>query len=226
MTATTVWACVLCAMVGATVGGMLSGAVAGFAAARGPSCGERVAWAAAVAAVCAVIPVVFAPAEAVPPAAWWWALAAHVALAAVSLPLAAIDVAVHRLPDVLVLPAGGVVLVLLAAACFSGAPWAWFARALAAAAALGGFYLVLHLAGRTGMGAGDVKLAVLLGLVLGWSGWDAVVLGGAAAFILGGVFGALLIAARRAGRHTAIAFGPWMLTGAWAGVVAGPLVGA
>jgi leader peptidase (prepilin peptidase)/N-methyltransferase len=47
------------------------------------------------------------------------------------------------------------------------------------------------------------------------------VVGAFAAFLLGGVFGLALMAARRAGRKTAIPFGPWMLAGAWVGIFAG-----
>jgi len=69
------------------------------------------------------------------------------------------------------------------------------------------------------MGFGDVKLAPTLGLVLGWYGWGAVVTGTFAGFALGAVWGLFLIAARRAGRRTALPFGPFMLVGALAAVL-------
>ena len=40
-------------------------------------------------------------------------------------------------------------------------------------------------------------------------------------FLLGGLFGVALLALRRAGRRTAVPFGPWMLAGAWLGILAG-----
>ncbi|WP_205791593.1 hypothetical protein [Microbacterium sulfonylureivorans] len=43
--------------------------------------------------------------------------------------------------------------------------------------------------------------------------------------VVGGIVGLALIAARRAGRKTAIPFGPFMLTGAWTGVFAGEALG-
>jgi leader peptidase (prepilin peptidase)/N-methyltransferase len=76
------------------------------------------------------------------------------------------------------------------------------------------------------MGMGDVKLAGVLGLFLGWLGWDALAVGALAAFILGGLFGVALIVARRARSKTAIPFGPWMLVGAWIGILAGGPIAA
>ena len=50
--------------------------------------------------------------------------------------------------------------------------------------------------------------------------------GAFAAFLLGGLFGVALLLSRRASRRTAIPFGPWMLAGAWVGILAGPALGA
>ncbi len=72
-----------------------------------------------------------------------------------------------------------------------------------------------------GDGFGDVKLAGLLGLYLGWVGWGALAVGSFAAFVLGGVFSVGLLMLRRAGRKTGIPFGPWMLLGAAVGIVWG-----
>jgi leader peptidase (prepilin peptidase)/N-methyltransferase len=73
------------------------------------------------------------------------------------------------------------------------------------------FYWVLAL---WGMGGGDVKLAPLLGLYLGWLGWSSVAIGAFAGFLLGGVVGVLLMTLRGAGRKTRVPFGPMMLAGA------------
>jgi leader peptidase (prepilin peptidase)/N-methyltransferase len=71
---------------------------------------------------------------------------------------------------------------------------------------------------------GDVKLAAVLGLYLGFLGWGNLLVGAFAAFVFGGVFGVVLMLIRRAGRKTAIPFGPWMILGAWLGVFAGELL--
>jgi leader peptidase (prepilin peptidase)/N-methyltransferase len=70
------------------------------------------------------------------------------------------------------------------------------------------------------MGFGDVKLALLLGLYLGWLGWSSLAVGAFAGFLLGGIVGAALMLARRANRKTRMPFGPYMLAGAFLAVFA------
>jgi leader peptidase (prepilin peptidase)/N-methyltransferase len=74
------------------------------------------------------------------------------------------------------------------------------------------------------MGMGDVKLAAVLGLYLGFLGWGNLLVGAFAAFLLGGLFGVILMLTRRAGRKTGIPFGPWMILGAWLGVFVGEFI--
>jgi leader peptidase (prepilin peptidase)/N-methyltransferase len=77
------------------------------------------------------------------------------------------------------------------------------------------------------MGGGDVKLAGVLGLFLGWLGWPELGVGAIGGFLLGGLFGVILLLTGRARRGTAVPFGPWLLAGAWLGILAGtPLAGA
>jgi leader peptidase (prepilin peptidase)/N-methyltransferase len=87
------------------------------------------------------------------------------------------------------------------------------------------FYFVLAFIYPAGMGFGDVKLAGVLGLYLGWLGWAELVIGGFLGFLYGGVVGLLLMLVRRAGRKSQIPFGPFMLVGAltailWGGALA------
>jgi len=161
---------------------------------------------------------------------WWfgvsWAVPAYLYLAAISVALALIDLDTHRLPNAIVLPGYVVAPVLLALASWNpggASDWGALGRAAIAAAALYVFYFVLALYPR-GMGFGDVKLAGVLGFFLGWIGWGAVVVGAFGAFVLGGVFGIVLLVVGRAGRKSGIPFGPWMLGGAWIGIVAGQAV--
>jgi leader peptidase (prepilin peptidase)/N-methyltransferase len=148
-------------------------------------------------------------------------LVAFLYLAAISLALALIDLDTKRLPNVLVLPAYAVGAVLLGVSSLLVGDVAALGRAALGALILGGLYLLLAVIRPGGMGLGDVKLAGVLGLFLAWLGWDALAVGGLAGFILGGLFGVVLIAFRRAGRGTGIPFGPWMLAGAWLGILAG-----
>ena len=145
-------------------------------------------------------------------------------LAAVSIALTLIDIDTHRLPNSIVLPGYVVVAVLFTLACVLGAEWSALLRAAIGGVALYAFYLLLRLVRPAGMGGGDVKLAGVLGACMAWLGWGAFAVGAFAAFLIGGVFGLALIAARRAGRKTAIPFGPFMLAGAWVGIVAGQAI--
>ncbi len=148
-------------------------------------------------------------------------LVAFLTLTAVSIALALIDLDSRRLPNVIVLPSllAGILLLGVAALLRGDIPA--LIGAGVGGASLFVFYFVLALVKPGGMGFGDVKLAAVLGLYLGFLGWGNLLVGAFAAFIFGGVFGLLLLMARKAGRKTAIPFGPWMILGAWLGVFAG-----
>ncbi len=142
-------------------------------------------------------------------------LIAYGALAVLSVALAVIDVRTHRLPNALVLPAYPFLLAALAVASLGRADVVPLLQAVIGGAIAFVFYLLLRLVQPRGMGGGDVKLAGLLGIALGYLGWDALLLGLFAGFLLGGLFSVGLVLSRRAGRRTRIPFGPWMLLGAW-----------
>ncbi len=149
--------------------------------------------------------------------AFWWFAGSSVALTL-------IDLDTRRLPDAIVLPGYAVGFGLLTLACLLGADWWALLRGGIGAIVLLGLYALLWLVRPGAMGAGDVKLAGLVGLHLGWLGWAALAVGAIAAFILGGVFGIGLIASRKAGRKSSVAFGPWMIAGAWTGALAGTAI--
>jgi leader peptidase (prepilin peptidase)/N-methyltransferase len=148
---------------------------------------------------------------------WSWELPAYLYLAAVAIALAAIDLDVMRLPDKIVLPSYSVALLLLVPAMIAEHSWGAGTRGLIAAAAL---WIAFEVISLFGMGRGDVKLAPLLGLYLGWLGWSAVAIGMFAGFLLGGVFGVVLMVTRLATRKTRVPFGPYMLAGAFLAVFA------
>lgn len=148
-------------------------------------------------------------------------LLAFLYLAAISVALAAIDLDVQRLPNVLTLPSyvvGGALLGLSALTAHDGGA---MLRAAIGMAALYGGYLLLTVVKPGGMGWGDVKLAGVLGLYLGFLGWRHLVVGAFLAFLLGGVASVALVVIRRAGRKSRIPFGPFMLAGAVIAVFAG-----
>jgi leader peptidase (prepilin peptidase)/N-methyltransferase len=155
-----------------------------------------------------------------------WAVPAYLALAFVCVVLAAIDAATRLLPNRLTYPAFPVVAGLLLVASLGLGDLGRFGRALAAAAAVGGFFLALALISPRGMGLGDVKLAPTLGLALGWLSWGAVAVGVFAAFLLGGLAGLAAIVALGRTRKSLLPFGPWLVAGALLGVLVGGEVAA
>ncbi|WP_210479829.1 A24 family peptidase [Naasia sp. SYSU D00948] len=175
------------------------------------------------AAAFAVVAVRFVPALPAGPGALpgLLTLLAFLYLAAITVALALIDLDVRRLPNALVLPAYVVGAALFVPAAVLGGDLGGLARAGAGMLLVGAVYLALALGVPGGMGGGDVKLAGVLGLYLGWLGWAELAVGAVSGFLLGGGFGVALLALRRAGRRTAVPFGPWMLAGAWLGILAG-----
>ena len=135
-------------------------------------------------------------------------------LGAVGVALAAIDIRVQRLPDRLTLPAYPVLIALLVIAALARHDLAALGRALLGGLALAGGYLLLGLARPGQLGGGDIKLAGLAGLVLGWLSWWAVLAGATVGFLLGGLASLVLLAARRVTLRGSISFGPYLLAGA------------
>ncbi|WP_405870210.1 MULTISPECIES: prepilin peptidase [unclassified Streptomyces] len=170
----------------------------------------------AVAAATALVCAALAAATGIRPELAVWLL-----LAPVGVLLAVVDFRVQRLPDVLTLPLAGAALALLGVVALLPEHAGDWPTALYAALALGGAFFLLFLINPGGMGFGDVKLALGLGAVLGWYGWPTVMLGTFAAFLLGALYGGTLVVVRRAGRKTAIAFGPFLITGAFLGLLIG-----
>ncbi|MEU9447171.1 A24 family peptidase [Streptomyces sp. NPDC048277] len=148
-------------------------------------------------------------------------LAVWLLLAPVGVLLAVVDFRVQRLPDPLTLPLAAAALALLGAAALLPEHAGHWLTSLYAALALGACYFLLFLVNPGGMGFGDVKLALGTGAVLGWYGWPTVLFGTFAGFLLGALYGGALVVVRRAGRKTAIAFGPFLIAGAFAGLLVG-----
>ncbi|MEU8152875.1 prepilin peptidase [Micromonospora sp. NPDC048986] len=143
------------------------------------------------------------------------ALPVFLAIAAVGLVLARVDLACLRLPDPLVLVAGLLALGgLSTAALLSGTPGRLLG-ALGGAAVAGAGHVVLALLPGSRLGFGDVKLAAVLGLPLGWLGWGTLLAGLLLPHVLHGGLVLGLLAARKAHRNTLLPLGPALLVGAW-----------
>lgn len=141
-------------------------------------------------------------------------LPAWLYFAAIAIALAAIDLDCSRLPNAIVLPSYPVLAVLLAGGGLWQRDYPALLRAAIGCAALFGCYFALAWSYPKGMGFGDVKLAGLVGAMLGYQGYSALLVGGFGAFLLGGVAGAVVILSGRGSGKTALPFGPFMLLAA------------
>lgn len=148
-------------------------------------------------------------------------LIAFLYLAAISVALAMIDLDTHRLPNKIVLPGYIIAPALLTIATLVNGNWDILLRAALGAVILYAAYFLMVLVYPAGMGFGDVKLAGILGLYLGWCGWGALLIGGFAAFFFGGFYAIGLLLLRKANRKSGIPFGPWMILGAFFGIMLG-----
>ncbi|MBQ0994480.1 prepilin peptidase [Micromonospora sp. PSH03] len=143
------------------------------------------------------------------------ALPVILAVAAVGLVLARVDLACLRLPDPLVLVAGLLALGgLTTAALLAGTPGRLLG-ALGGATVAGAAHVLLALLPGSRLGFGDVKLAAVLGLPLGWLGWEALLTGLLLPHVLHGGLVLGLLAARKVHRNTLLPLGPALLVGAW-----------
>lgn len=148
---------------------------------------------------------------------WDWALLPLLPLVVLGVALAHIDFITRLLPKKLVLPAYPALLVLLVVAAIGAgdldalvrAAWGWLVAS--------GLYWCLWRFTR-GMGYGDVRMSGLIGLALGFLGWQELGVGLYAAFVVG-VVGWILLRLLRLTEDRHFPFGPFMLVGALVGVV-------
>ena len=143
----------------------------------------------------------------------WIDLLLWLVLVIFGIPLAVIDLTMHRLPDLLT----GALFVCSAAIILGDA----FHRhhfnriipGVIGALALPAFYIALMIISRGGMGMGDVKLSAGIGLVSGFFGLHTLLVGSFATYLFGSIISIALMILGKAGRKTPIPFGPFMLVG-------------
>lgn len=131
------------------------------------------------------------------------------------------DVRVGLVPRVFLYPTAGLVAVGLVAASAVGHDWhAMIDAVIGGAAAFAVFFAIWWFSPRS-MGFGDVRLAGVIGLSLGWLGLRQVYLGFVVAFVVGSIVGLVKMAVQGTGRKTALPFGPALAIGAIVGVLWG-----
>ncbi|MBX6389573.1 MAG: prepilin peptidase [Frankia sp.] len=154
-------------------------------------------------------------------------LPAYLYLTLAGVVLAVVDLRVHRLPDAIVLPSYPVLVALFGLAALvdgdghGNASAGRLGRALAAGVALYLFFALAHSLARGGLGRGDVKLAGLLGIALGWLGVAQVLVGLLLGTLSAGLLAVVRLATGRATRTCRLAYGPHLLLGTLLAVVAG-----
>ena len=140
-------------------------------------------------------------------------LGAILAFVAGGVALAAIDLEHFRLPTPLVRATFGLVAFGFAGAAAANGTFQPLLTAAVGAAVFSGVLLVAHLVSPRAMGFGDVRLAVVLGTVLGWYGFGFVLGGLLLGHLLGVVVGLAIGVSRRQLHGVRLAFGPPLLAG-------------
>lgn len=150
-----------------------------------------------------------------------WALVGFCIFVAGLIPLVAIDLATKRLPrEITYVTAALGVPFLVIDSLVRDEPRRIWTLLIGAGIALGAM-MVIYLASRGGMGDGDVRLSPLLGAFTGWLGLAIVPLGLFLGFLFGALVGTVMMFGGRAGRKTALPFGPFLAAGAVTAVFAG-----
>ena len=152
-----------------------------------------------------------------------WPLLWLLPLTPVAVALSVIDWHTRLLPRVVVIPATLAAIVVVTVVGLTTGEREALVRALLGMVAVRSFFWVLWWLRSAGMGFGDVRLAAPVGLVLGWVGWGAVAIGvwvGFISFALPAV-GLALVRRDRSMLKKSFPFGPFMVIGAFVGLVWG-----
>ena len=142
-----------------------------------------------------------------------WALPAFCVLGAGLIGLSWIDLKTKRLPRQIIYVTAAIGIPLLClAALVRHEPRRMWMMLLGAGIAVA-FMGLVYVASKGGMGDGDVRLSPLLGAYLGWLNPGFVAVGLFLGFFAGAVVGVAMLATGRAGRKTAVPFGPFLALG-------------
>ncbi|WP_353808482.1 prepilin peptidase [Agromyces sp. SYSU T00194] len=143
-----------------------------------------------------------------------WLLPGLLAFAAAGIAMSLVDLEEQRLPNRMLLPSMAAVATLLVLAATVNGTWWSLLGALAGGAAMFALYFLVAIVAPGGMGFGDVKLAAMIGLVLGCLGWVFWAAGLVIAFFIGGVIAVVAILLRMVTLRGHVPFGPSMVAGA------------
>lgn len=143
-----------------------------------------------------------------------WLLPAYLVFLWTMILLTVTDLDTKLIPNRMLGPATVIGTVLLVAGHFMATRTGSLVDAAIGGVAYFAAMFLLALVARGGLGFGDVKLAFLIGIFVGYIGLGHVLLTGVSAFLIGGFVAGLLLVTRIRGRKDAIPFGPFMTTAA------------
>lgn len=155
-----------------------------------------------------------------------WMAPAYCTMAAGLVGLSAIDIEFMRLPTKVIHSVALIGFPLLVLASALTSRWIGLVHAAVAGIACFGVFLAIFAAAPKGFGRGDVRLAGLCGVFLGWMGYRTTTVGFLLSFVLGGLVALALIATGRVRRSSRLPFGPFLSAGALGAVLVGPQLGA
>jgi leader peptidase (prepilin peptidase)/N-methyltransferase len=150
-----------------------------------------------------------------------WELPAYLVLSAGLVALSMIDLDHFLLPNRVLYPTGIATTVLFGVATVADDRLDSLGRALLCGVVAFLVFFVIHVISPRGMGFGDVRLSLVLGIALGWLSWRHVYLGLFLGFLLGSVVGVLLIATGIKSRKDHVPFGPFLAAGTMVAIFAG-----
>jgi leader peptidase (prepilin peptidase)/N-methyltransferase len=181
---------------------------------RCPVCGRRIGREVVVALTSVATSLAFALTVGID-----WVLIPYLGFLLLGLALIVTDLEAFRIVDRLNLRGTVILTVILAAVSLFTDESAALLRGLGGAVAyFAGASLLFLIVGGRGFGAGDVKLAVQLGLFTAYLGWSVL---GWAVFgtaMIGGVVALILVIGGSASRKTELPYGPPMILGAWSAI--------
>ena len=154
-----------------------------------------------------------------------WTLPAELAFAAGLVALAAIDLERFLLPRKIVYATSTIVTLMLVLAAGFQDRWGHFGVAVICAVSAFLVFFTINAVKSAWMGFGDVRLAGLIGLALGWLGGWYVVVGFFAANLGGAIVGVAMMVARRASRRTPLPYGVFLAGGSLLAIlIGGPVI--
>jgi leader peptidase (prepilin peptidase) / N-methyltransferase len=153
-----------------------------------------------------------------------WTLPAELGFTAGLISLAAIDLERFLLPRKIVYATGAVVTAGLVAAAGLQDRWAHLGVAVISAVSAFAVFFTIHAVSSAWMGFGDVRLAGLIGLALGWLGPWYLVVGFMAANLAGAFVGIAMMILGRASRRTPLPYGVFLAGGSVLAILIGSQV--